>query len=435
MSPLNRRQFLARTSRSVGLATGLSARRYAGAADAPNERINVAVMGLRGRGKSLAALFAEVPHVRVTALCDVDDAIVADGLKTLAEKQPEPPRVVKDVRRLLEDPALDALVVAAPNHWHALATVWACQAGKHVYVEKPAAHNIVEGRRMIEAARKYDRIVQHGTQRRGSPHWQSAAEYVRAGKLGRVGMARAWVIRPRKNLGRPADAPVPAGVDYDLWLGPAPQRAFNPNRFHYNWNWHWDYGGGELPNNGVHLLDMARLGLGVDSPATVVSSGGKLVFDDAQETPDTQLVAYEFPGVVLLWEHRCWSNFGILNEEGPVRIGGGVIYYGDKGSLVVNDQGWQATVNGKVVESQPGGEDSSALVQNFIDCMRSRRRPLADIEIGHLSTTLAHLGNISQRVGRKLHWDAAAERFPGDDEANQLLSREYRPPFVLPEQV
>lgn len=435
MTFVNRRRFLAQTSRAAGVAVSLSALGFARAGGAPQEKVAVAVMGVRGRGKGLAALFAGLKEAQVAAICDVDEAVVPAAVKVVADIQGQAPRVVTDVRKLLDDKSIDALVIASPNHWHALATVWACQAGKDVYVEKPAGHNVVEGRRMVEAARKYGRVVQHGTQRRASPHWTSAAEYARSGKLGKVGMARAWIIRPRKNLGRPKDEPVPAGVNYDLWLGPAPELPFNPNRFHYNWNWFWDYGGGELPNNGVHLLDMARLGLGVDSPTTIASSGGKLVFDDAQETPDTQLVAYEFPGTVLLWEHRCWSNFGLLNEEGPVRIGGGVIYYGDKGTLVVNDKGWQVTVDGKVVESRPGVEDSLELVRNFVACVKSRKRPAADIEIGHLSTTLAHLGNIGQRVGRKLRWDGKSETFPGDAEANRQLGREYRKPFVLPERV
>lgn len=428
MIGMHRRQFLAG-------AAGLSAATFMRAADGPGEKVRVAVMGLRGRGKSLASLFAGLKDVRVAALCEVDGRLVPDVARRLQDQGQPAPRAEKDVRRLLDDKSIDALVIATPNHWHALATVWACQSGKDVYVEKPAGHNIIEGRRMVQAARKYQRIVQHGTQRRASPHWLSAAEYARSGKLGKVGMARAWIIRPRKNIGRPKDEPAPAGVDYDLWLGPAPERAFNPNRFHYQWNWFWDYGGGELPNNGVHLLDMARLGLGVDAPATISSSGGKLVFDDAQETPDTQLVSYEFPGAVLLWEHRCWSNFGLLNEEGPVRIGGGVIWYGDRGSLVVNDKGWQVTVDGKVVEQQPGEEDSVGLVRDFLDCIKSRKPPAADIEVGHLSTTLAHLGNISQRLGRKLRWDGESERFPDDEEANRLLGREYRKPFVLPERV
>lgn len=432
-SSVPRREFL-KTIGHTG-AAALTAASFARAADAPSEKVRVAVIGLRGRGKSLATIFAGLKNVHVAALCDVDPSLVPGVAKSLRDLDQPEPRIEKDLRRLLDDRSLDVVVVATPNHWHALATVWACQAGKDVYVEKPAGHNVVESRRMVEAARKYNRIVQHGTQRRASPHWLSAAEFARSGKLGRVGMARAWIIRPRKNLGRPADSAPPAGVDYDLWLGPAPLRPFNVNRFHYQWNWFWDYGGGELPNNGVHLLDMARLGLGVDSPDTISSSGGKLVYDDAQETPDTQLVSYEFPGAVLLWEHRCWSNFGLLNEEGLVRIGGGVIYYGDKGSLVVNDKGWQVTVDGKVVENHPGEEDSVALVQNFVDCVKSRQRPAADIEIGHLSTTLAHLGNISQRTGRKLRWDGKQELFPGDTEANAFLHREYRKPFVLPEHV
>ncbi|MCE9532108.1 MAG: Gfo/Idh/MocA family oxidoreductase, partial [Planctomycetes bacterium] len=261
MPSINRREFLETT----GVAASLSALDYARAADAPHEKVNVAVMGLRGRGKLLASLFAGLKDAHVAALCDVDESVIPAVVKTVAEKQGKEPKVVTDFRKLLDDKDIHALVIAAPNHWHALATVWACQANKDVYVEKPISHNIIEGRRMIEAARKYERIVQAGTQRRASRHWTSAAEYIRAGKIGHVGMARAWIIRKRPSIGRKKDEAVPKGVDYNLWLGPAPARDFNPNHFHYNWHWFWDYGGGELANNGIHMLDMARQGLGLDS--------------------------------------------------------------------------------------------------------------------------------------------------------------------------
>lgn len=288
---------------------------------------------------------------------------------------------------------------------------------------------------MVQAARKYDRIVQVGTQRRSSPHWREATELARGGKIGHVATARAWVIRKRRPIGRPADAEVPAGVDYNLWLGPARQRPFNPNHFHYNWNWFWEYGGGELANNGVHMLDMARWGMGVDSPLSVNSSGGKFIFDDDQETPDTQVVTFEFPRGVLIWEHRQWSGYGLLNEEGNVRIGGGVIFYGSEGTLFVNDQGWQIVVSGEVVQRGPGVDDSQPLLRNFLNCIKSRQRPDADIETGHLSTILCHVGNASHRLGRKLRWDGQQEQFPGDADASQFLGRQYRAPFVVPERV
>ena len=227
------------------------------------------------------------------------------------------------------------------------------------------------------------------------------------------------------------------GSSAGLWLGPcgSQRRPFNPNRFHYNWNWFWDYGGGELANNGVHMLDMARLGMGVNSPLTVNSTGGKFAFDDDQQTPDTQVVTFDFGRSILVWEHRQWSGYGLLNEEGNVRIGGGVVFYGTEGTLSVNDQGWQVVVAGEVVERGPGVDESQPLLRNFLDCVKSRQRPDADIEAGHLSTVLCHLGNISQRLGRKLRWDGDREQFPEDEAAKQLLGREYRAPFVLPDRV
>ena len=430
MKASTRRQLLVHSAKVAGAAAGLSALNYTHAADSPNEKLNVAIMGVRGRGRSLASEFASLKEAHVAALCDVDENVFAAASKAVEDKQGNsPPRVEKDVRRIIDDKSIDALVIAAPNHWHALATVWACQKGKDVYVEKPISHNVVEGRRMVEAARKYDRIVQMGTQRRSAPHWASMVEYVRSGKLGHVTLARAWVIQKRVNIGHQPDGPVPEGVDYNLWLGPAPERPFNPNRFHYNWHWFWDYGGGELANNGIHMLDVARWGLGVQSPAAVTSGGGKLFYNDDQETPDTQVVSYEFPGVTLVWEHRTWSNFGI---EGR---GSGVAFYGDKGTLVIDDKGWQVTVDGKVTDSSQGSQMEMVHLGNFIECVKNRRRPNADIEIGHYSTTLCHLGNIAQRLGRKLIWDGQKETFPHDGDANRLLTREYRKPFVVPEQV
>src|SRR5205823_4910683 len=227
--------------------------------------------------------------------------------KDLAPIQKSEPKVEKDVRKVLEDPSITALVVAAPDHWHALATVWACQAGKHVYCEKPASHNVVEGRRMVEAARKHNRVVQIGTHRRSFPHYQSAAEFVRSGKLGKVPMAKAWIGGARKSIGHKKDGDVPKGVDYDLWTGPAPLRPFNPNRFHYEWHWNWDYGTGEIGNNGIHGLDVVRWLLDLDAPKRVFSGGGVLFFDDDRETPDTQTVTYEFDKCSVVWEHRIWA--------------------------------------------------------------------------------------------------------------------------------
>jgi predicted dehydrogenase len=431
MPPINRRQFLNRSAGVASAAAGLSAINYSRAAAGPNDRLNVAVMGIRGRGKGLASEFASLKDAHVVAVCDVDDNVIAPVVKIVEEKQGNsPPRVEKDVRKLIDDKSIDALVIAAPNHWHSLATVWACQAGKDVYVEKPVSHNIWEGRKMVEAARKYDRVVQAGPQRRSSPHWAAAHEYVQSGKLGKVSLVRAWVIQKRVNIGKAGgEQPIPDGVDYNLWLGPAPMKPLTRMKLHYDWHWFWDYGGGELANNGIHMLDIARRGVGIDYPLSVASGGGKFYFDDDQETPDTQVVTYEYPNLSLVWEHRTWSNFGFEGRSS------GVAYCGDQGTLVVDDKGWQVTVDGKVVETGPGSQMEMPHLQNFIDCVKDRRRPNADIEIAHISTSLCHLGNISQRVGRKLAWDGAKEKFRHDDEANKLLGREYRRPFVVPDQV
>jgi predicted dehydrogenase len=325
------------------------------------------------------------------------------------------------------------VVVATPDHWHALATVWACQAGKHVYVEKPASHNLVEGRRMVQAARKYHRVVQLGTQGRSSASLARAAELIRSGRLGKTPSARAWLGGSRPNIGKEKDTAVPPGVDYDLWLGPAPERNFNPNRFHYRWHWMWDLGTGELGNNGIHALDKLRWVLNLEAPTRVVAGGGKLFYDDDQETPDTMAVTYDFPGCCVTWEHRVWSK----------GTGDGAAIYGENGTLVFDRQGWHVE---KGIEAADKGDEKGRGVEqsvhqrNFIDCIKASsgttvRRPNADIEEGHKSTRLCHLGNIAFRTGRALRFDGQSETCLDDAEANRLLGRSYRAPFVMPAHV
>ena len=421
MNPLTRRQFLGTTG-----TLALSAAAYTRAGDSPNDRVRVAVMGGRIRGKFHLAAFPSVPNVEVTHLIDPDANIVPAALEVLAKKQKDVPKVETDVRKVLEDKDLTALVVAAPDHWHALATVWACQAGKHVYVEKPVSHNLVEGRRMIEAARKYKRVVQAGTQRRSAEHVIAAREFVKAGKLGKVPFARAWIAGDRKSIGKLANAPVPKGVDYSLWLGPAAETPFNPNRFHYNWHWFWDLGTGEIGNNGIHGLDLARYVLGLDAPTRIASAGGKYFYDDDQQTPDTQIATFDFPGCTLVWEHRIWAKNG--NEGEPF----GIAFYGEKGTMLFDSKGWHVK-DGSATGSMnavPGFE--AAHVKNFVSCIRETKVPNAEIEEGHKSTRLCHLGNIAYRTGRTLNFDAATETIVGDAEANKLLGREYRAGFALP---
>lgn len=422
MQVLNRRLFL--TSSVAGAAT-LSALAAAGAADRPNEKVLVAIMGVHGRGKELIRSFSGFDDVEIAYLCDPDENVIPVALQEVAKRQEKTPRVEKDVRRVLDDKAVTALIIAAPDHWHALATLWACQAGKDVYVEKPASHNLIEGRCMVEAARRHDRVVQLGTQRRSAAHFASAAELVRAGKLGKIPFARTWIAGNRKSIGRTPDGPVPPGVDYDLWLGPAPKRPFNPNRFHYNWHWNWDYGTGELGNNGIHALDMVRFLLGLDAPQRVTSGGGKLFYEDDQQTPDTLVTTFDFPHTCVLWEHRIWSRTGFEGE--PF----GVVLYGEKGTLVFDRKGWH--VRDGIEASDRSVESDRPHVRNFLDCIKERKRPNADIEEGHKSTRWCHLGNIAFRTGRSLRFDGQTETIVDDPIANKLLRRTYREPFVCPE--
>src|SRR5579885_537895 len=418
--PLDRRDFL---KASAAATAGLSALTAAGAADRPGEKITLAVMGVHGRGKGLLRGFSSFADVEIAWVIDPDPGTVPDALKAVNPRQKREPKVEKDVRRALEDKSLTALVVAAPDHWHALAAVWGCEAGKHVYVEKPISHNLIEGRKMVEAARKHNRVVQAGTQRRSAPHFRSAAEFVRSGKLGKVPFARTWIAGHRPGIGKKADAPVPAGVDYDLWLGPAPRRPFNPNRFHYNWHWHWDYGTGELGNNGIHALDAVRMLLGLDAPLRVTCGGGKYFYDDDQQTPDTQVATFDFPGCCVVWEHRIWSKTGCEGEPW------GVTLYGEKGTLIFDKKGWHVQ-DGEAASDKPG-EMERAHLRNFLDCVKDGKRPNADVEEGHKSTRLCHLGNIAWRVGRALRFDAKTETLVGDPEANGLLGRTYRKPFTI----
>jgi predicted dehydrogenase len=438
MTAVNRRGFL---KASVASVASLSARSYARAGDAPNDKVVLALIGIGstvpgsvgGRGRQLLRPFASFKDVDIAYLCDVDESFFPIGQKLLATGQRPEARVETDLRRILQDKSVDAVVVAMPDHWHALATIWACQAGKHVYVEKPASHNLIEGRRMVEAARKYHRVVQLGTQSRSSASLARAAELVRSGKLGKTPSARAWIGGSRPNLGRPKDTAVPPGVDYNLWLGPAPVRAFNPIRFHYYWHWMWDYGTGELGNNGIHALDRLRWILNLDAPTRIVASGGKLFYDDDQETPDTMTVTFEFPTCAVTWEHRVWSRSS----------GAGAMVYGEHGTLVLNREGWHVDKGIEATDKGDGeerGGERSTHQRDFIDCIKnssgsSVSRPKADIEEGHKSTRLSHLGNIAFRTGRAIRFDAQTETCIGDAEANRLLGRSYREPFVVPASV
>ena len=424
---INRRQFLGSSAKNAaGMAAGMVGLAGAVAQASPGERVRIAAIGVRSQGKSLALSMAGFADVDVVAVCDVDKSLLPGVSKLIGEIQGRTPRQEHDFRRILDDDSIDAVIIATPDHWHALLTIMACQAGKDVYVEKPVSHNICEGRRMVAAARKYNRVVQAGIHQRSGSHFRSAVEFVRSGKLGPVNLAKAWTVHRRKSIGFKNDTPIPQGVDYDMWLGPAPQRSFNPNRFHYNWRWFWDYGTGEMGNWGVHMLDIARWGLGVDLPTRISTTGGKYHFHDDQQTPDTHFVNYTYPGKTITWEHRLWSSHGLEGRSAAAA------FYGEQGTLVVDRGGWKVF---DMKESLSSGTSDQAGThhRNFIDCIKSREKPTSDIEIGHVTSALAHLGNIAYRLGRELTFDPRQMTFGNDGEANQFLSREYRKQWELPE--
>ncbi len=443
--PIDRRRFLQESAiLSATAAAGLtrSARAEvddddaAGAArkPGPNDIVNVALVGVRGRGMEHLDGYhgLKAKDARIVAVCDVDRNVIGKAMSAIAERNGSEPKFAQDLRKLLDDKDIDVVSIATPNHWHALGTIWACQAGKDVYVEKPVSHNVTEGRRMVEAARKHGRIVQTGTQCRSHKGIQDAIEFLRSGKLGKIYLAKGLCYKPRGSIGMKPDGPVPAGVDYNLWLGPAPERPFNANRFHYNWHWMWDTGNGDLGNQGIHQMDLARWGFGKDAfPIAVQASGGRFGYTDQGETPNTEHVALEFADGLLEFEVRGLPT----NDEMGVRIGD--LFYGTEGVLAITSYtNWQSYLGPKL-EKGPGGSGGGDHFANFLAAVKARDPKLlnADIEQGHLSSAYCHLGNIAYRLGRKLKVDPSTESFVDDPEANAMLTREYRAPFVVPEKV
>ncbi len=419
----NRRQFLQTSAVSL---TSLTALQYAGAASKPNERIRLAVIGVRGRGRGLIRGFSSLKNVEIAYICDPDSNVIPRAVKEI-KNQNRVPKTIPDFRDALKDKDVDAIAIATPDHWHALATILGCQAKKHVYVEKPISHNLIEGQKMIEAARKHKRVVQVGTQRRSAAHLKKAVDYIQSGKLGKIPFVKTWIAGNRKPAPAKPNGAVPKGVNYDLWLGPAPKRPFNENHFHYKWHWFWEYGTGELGNNGIHALDLARWLVGLDAPNKISSGGGRYFYGDARVTPDTQVATFDFDKTCLVWEHRFWAKTG--NAGAPF----GVIVYGEKGTMVVTSKGWHI-VDGEKHEEKAVSYELPHL-QNFLDCIREGGTPNASIEEGHKSTRLCHLGNIAYRTGHTLQFDAKTETLKGDAQANKLLGRTYRKGFELPREI
>jgi predicted dehydrogenase len=439
-----------------------------------NDRVRVGVIGLRGRGNNHISSIHGTPNVELAAICDIDESVITERLATIDKLGMPKPQVFGDVRKMLEDKSIDAVTIAAPNHWHSLMAIWACQAGKDVYVEKPCSHNWYEGKQLVAAAGKYNRIVQHGTQSRSSIGAKEAIKHLQDGLIGDVYLSRGLCYKWRDTIGRTPKSAIPAGVNYDLWLGPAPDRGFSKNRFHYTWHWFWDTGNGDLGNQGIHEVDTARWGLGVGFPTKVSAMGGHFMFDDDQETPNVLNAVYEFatpgkPKRLMEFEVRHWST----NHEAEIGAGGksslppaglnaapapaaakpaaagslgpvsgkpgtiGNIYYGPKGYLAIQEYESYKSWLGDHNDPGPEGKGKENHFANFIDCVRSRKKEelSAPIEEGHISCTLVHLANVSYRLGRTLNFDPVKEEVINDAEANKMLrdgDRGYRKGFEIP---
>lgn len=437
--PVDRRTFLraASAASAAGVASWTSASvspLRAARQQSPNERVIVAVMGVNGRGDVLARSFAASADAEVAYICEVDERILGERMPGYTEVQGKAPQHVVDFRRALEDPQVDAVVIAAPDHWHAPATLLALSAGKHVYVEKPASHGAREGELMVEAQRRHGLVVQMGNQQRSDPRSIAVVQQIRDGLIGRAYYARAWYSNTRESIGRGQPAAVPSGLDYELWQGPAPRTEYRDNRIHYNWHWFWNWGTGEVCNNGTHEIDVARWALDVQFPSRVTSTGGRYHYDDDWQCPDTQDVGFDFDGKSIVWQGRSCNGFEVLDR------GRGVSVHGTDGTIVLDRNGFQHyDADNALVRADIGGAESDALdtrgaggmtdrhIANFLDAIRTGAAQHSPIEEGHNSTLLCHLGNIAHRVGRSLQTDPQSGRIRGDEEAMKLWTREYEP--------
>jgi len=410
----------------------------------PSDRIRVALIGGRNMGWSNLETFLKFPQVQCVSICDIDDEWLnkrASDVEVITGKKPK--HLEKDWRRVMDNRDVDAVIVATPDHWHCLQAIAAMEAGKDVYCEKPLANSIAECNAMVNAARKHKRVVQTGQWQRSDPHWQDAVAFIHSGKLGRIRTVKVWAYMIwKKTLPVQPDGPVPPGVDYEMWLGPAKHRPFNPNRFHYNFRYFWDYAGGLMSDWGVHLLDYAMLGMKADLPKEIYTAGGKFAYPaDAMETPDTLLVSYVYDDFTISWDHAC----GV--KDGPYGREHGLAFIGENGTLILDRNGWEVIpevdsaprmeavplqIKTETVEGQAvAGGGLASHVANFLDCMTTRSLPNADVAIGAKVATMTHLANISCRLGKPLAWDNAAGRFKQDD-ANALIKPYYDASWKFP---
>lgn len=440
---VNRRKFL-KTSLTMAGGVGVLSTlplNYACKRAGANDTIRVGLIGCRNMGFSNIRQFIIQPDVEVVALCDIDENILnnrAADLEKFAYEKDVPefrkPELYRDFRKVLNRKDVDAVVIATPDHWHAMMTIMACQAGKDVYVEKPMANSIFEADLMVRAGERYNTIIQVGQWQRSGPHWHDMMDYISSGQLGEIDQIDVWRFGGNEVPVKP-DGPVPAGVDYDMWLGPAIERPFNPNRFHYNFRWFWDYAGGKMTDWGVHLLDMAIQAMNIHHPRTIQASGGKLFFpDDAMETPDTLKVQYDFNKLKVIWK----NDFS--RQKNEFELDHGLAFHAENGLLLANRNGWKVepkVINGspamEAVEHRPStGKDLGLHVRNFLDSIKSRNRLTnCSAEIGRDVARVAHMGNIAYRTGETLHWNPETENF-SETAANKLLCPEYRKPWELP---
>ena len=442
----SRRNFIKKTA-AASSATFLAPSIISASVFGANDRINASVLGINGRGKNHISSLMKQKNVQVVNLCDPDMNLLTARQKEFKNKYKKDVSLEQDLRRVMDNKDIDVVSIASPNHWHSLSVIWACQAGKDVYVEKPGSHNIFEGRKMVEAAQKYDRIVQHGVQLRSSPAINEAIGLLRDGYIGNVYMARGLVFRWRGDIGDKGFSSVPNGLDYDLWTGPAPKRPFTKNLVHYNWHWHWDYGNGDVGNQGIHETDLCMWGLDVGLPTKITSMGGKFLWDDCKEVPEVLTSVYNYPeeGKIIQFEVRPWCT----NTEEGATVGN--IFYGDKGILVVDGYSKYKTYLGKDRTPGQSGDDGAMEAsgmdrgaggtdghfKNFIEAVRKHDKSIlnAPIETGHLSSGLAHLGNIAYRMEKVLTFNPQAEKFVNDPEADKMLTRNYRKGFEVPNKV
>lgn len=446
MKEISRRKFLMDSSKlavtagliNIPIAESFASRKTV----SPNDKVQFAVIGCKNIGWANLMSHNKLADAQCVAFCDVDENILKQKATDFEKMTGKKVQLYGDYRKLLENKEIDAVLIGTPDHWHAIQMIEACSAGKDVYVEKPISTTIEEALAMVKATQRYNRVVQVGQQQRSGIHWQMVMDYIKSGKLGKIRNVKCWISNGnRGELPIIPEEPIPSGVNYDMWLGPAPVKPFHKYRFHGTFRFFWDYAGGLMTDWGVHLLDIAFGAMNVKTPKSVVASGGKFAYPtDMMETPDTMMTIYEFDNFLISWEHTFGSYRGLFDKHH------GVAFYGENGYLVVDRSGWElfpeidsnstAQMKKYKVEAMPyqraGADDRDIHAANFIQCIKTREKPICDIEIGANVAINAHLGNIAYRLGRKVYWDTNTNSFPKDPEAQAMTKRNYRKPYGLP---